>query len=124
MAKQRKDRDAKLRRGAKVKRDRVWVCRGCCCGTKNKHPGVDHRALERTARAGAAAAGARYEVTDCLGPCGQGNIVVVRSGGTTRWFRRMNDLASTVALMASMGRDGVPAELERHLMRSRTGKKP
>ena len=107
------------------KRDKVWVCRGCCCGTRKKHPGVDHKALERAARAGAEAAGVRYEVTDCLGPCGQGNIIVVRTGGTTRWFRRMLDVESTVALLDAVATDApLPHALDRRLMRGRTGKKP
>ena len=109
---------------SKPQRDRVWVCRGCCCGTKSKHPGVDHKALERAARSGAAEAGVRYDVTDCLGPCGQGNVVVVRSAGTTRWFRRVNDLATTQAVLSMAAGADLPAELDRHLMRKRTGEKP
>ena len=86
---------------------------------------MDHKALERAARAGAEAAGARYQVTDCLGPCGQGNIIVVRAGGTTRWFRRMNDVESTVALLDAVATDApLPHALDRRLMRGRTGKKP
>ena len=109
---------------SKVKKDRVWVCRGCCCGTKSKHPGIDHKELERAARRGAAAAGVRYDVTDCLGPCGQGNIVVVRRAGTIRWFRRVNDLALTKAVLSTAAGAELPAELDRHLMRGRSGKKP
>jgi len=108
-----------------TKKDKVWVCRGCCCGTKSKHPGIDHRELERTARRGAERARVRYEVTKCLGPCGQGNVVVVRTGGVVRWFRRMNDVSSTAALLDAVAAgDGVPPALDRKLMRSRTGKKP
>ncbi len=115
-------------KGAKAdrpKKDKVWVCRGCCCGTRNKHPGIDHRELEKNARRGAERAGVKYEVTKCLGPCGQGNVVVVRTGGVVRWFRRMNDVPSTVALLehVATGR-GLPELLDRKLMRSRTGKKP
>ena len=108
---------------AAPKKDKLWVCRGCCCGTKRKHPGVDHKKLERALRAGARAAGMRYAVTDCLGPCGQGNIVVTRTSGRIRWFRRMNDESVTEVLVDSLGGD-VPVELDRHLMRGRTGKKP
>lgn len=106
------------------KKDRVWVCRGCCCGTRKKHPGIDHKQLEKAARRGAADAGVRYDVTDCLGPCGQGNVVVVRSGGTTRWFRRVNDLATTEAVLTVAAGADLPAELDRHLMRGRTGETP
>ncbi len=108
---------------AKPKKDKVWVCRGCCCGTKRKHPGVDHASLERALRAGARAAGMRYEVTDCLGPCGQGNIVVTRTAGRIRWFRRMNDEQATGTLAACLGQE-VPEGLDRHLMRGRAGRKP
>ena len=108
---------------AKQKKDKVWVCRGCCCGTRRKHPGVDHQQLEKVLRAGASRAGSAYEVTDCLGPCGQGNIVVTRTGGRIRWFRRMNDAGVTQALAGALGGD-VPEALDRHLMRGRAGKKP
>lgn len=107
------------------KKDKVWLCRGCCCGTRSRHPGIDHRELERNARRGAEQAGVRYEVTKCLGPCGQGNVVVVRTGGVVRWFRRMNDVSSTVALLEHVATGGdLPDLLGRKLMRSRTGKKP
>ena len=125
MAKRAKSRG---RPDKQEKRDRVWVCRGCCCGTKAKHPGIDHKRLERLARRGAALAGARYEVTDCLGPCGQGNVVVVRAKGLTRWFRRMNDEAATAALLDHLAVtgtvSGLPAALDRHVMGGREGKKP
>jgi (2Fe-2S) ferredoxin len=106
------------------KQDKVWVCRGCCCGTRKKHPGVDHAALERQLREGAAGAGYRYEVTDCLGPCGQGNVVVVRTAGRTRWFRKMNAAEPTAALVGSLGSEELPPGLERHRLRKHDGKKP
>ena len=114
--------------GKTTKKDALWVCRGCCCGTRAKHPGVDHKGLERQTRHGAAAAGARYEVTTSLGPCGQGNIVVVRADGLTRWFRRMNDEVSTAALLDHLAATGtvtaLPEVLDRHVMRGRDGRKP
>ena len=114
--------------GNKTKKDAVWVCRGCCCGTRSAHPGVDHKGLERQARVGAAAAGARYEVTKCLGPCGQGNVVVVRAAGLTRWFRKMNDELSTAALLEHLAVTGtvseLPEVLDRHVMRGRDGRTP
>ena len=114
--------------GRKPKKDKVWVCRGCCCGTRAKHPGVDHAALERRLREGASRAGYRYEVTDCLGPCGQGNVVVVRSAGRVRWFRRMNAELPTEALVDALGdalADGdVPAALDRHRLPKKDGQKP
>jgi hypothetical protein len=71
------------------------VCRGCCCGNARKHPGTDHaRQLDRL-REAAAESGGRLTVrtTDCLGPCGQGNVIVVhpsaagrRNGGRATWI--------------------------------------
>lgn len=107
------------------KRDKVWVCRGCCCGTRKKHPGIDHAALEKQARRGSKALGARYQVTDCLGPCGQGNIVVTRTAGRVRWWRKMNDVDTTQELLEHLREGGdLPAALERHQLPRKAGKKP
>lgn len=106
----------------------VWVCRGCCCGTDRQHPGVPHKRLLKLVRSGAKAAGARFEVTDCLGPCAQGNVVVVRLDGQIRWFRRMNDEEITGALVAHlMSRaplSGLRDQLSDHIMHKRNGRKP
>ena len=105
--------------------DRMWVCRGCCCGTKAEHPGVDHRALERQTRAGAQRAGLRYETTPCLGPCAAGNIVVVRREGRIRWYRRMNTPGATDELLEHLEHgDSLGAGFERHLMPARDGELP
>ena len=103
----------------------MWVCRGCCCGTKAEHPGVDHRGLEQLTRRGAERAGLRYETTDCLGPCAAGNIVVVRREGRVRWFRRMNTESAVVDLLEHL-EHGRPfaARFERHLMPARDGMLP
>ena len=91
-------------------------------------PGDRPQAARAGGQAGAALAGARYKVTDCLGPCGQGNVVVVRAKGLTRWFRRMNDEAGTAALLDHLAVtgtvSGLPAALDRHVMGGREGKKP
>lgn len=119
--KQQKKRDAR-------KRAKVWVCRGCCCGTAEKHPGVDHDVLLATLRAGAKAGGAKLAVSDCVGPCGQGNIVVVRAGGDICWFRKMNGLAETAALADLVAAGGslrrLPKVLARRTIPKRAGKKP
>lgn len=115
------------KRGGK-KRAKVWVCRGCCCGTRKKHPGVDHDALLATLRAGAEAGGAKLAVTDCLGPCGQGNIVVVRADGDICWFRKMNGLDATEALADHVAAAGslrrLPAALAKRTIPKRAGRKP
>lgn len=119
---------AKGRKKKRGDKTTVWVCRGCCCGTERKHPGVPHDRLLAVAREGGKAAGAKVRTTDCLGPCGQGNIVVVRAGGRVRWFRRMNDEASTAALLAHLAASGtladLPAGLARRVMPKRDGKRP
>ncbi|WP_345044934.1 (2Fe-2S) ferredoxin domain-containing protein [Streptomyces sannanensis] len=71
------------------------VCRGCCCGNARKNPGTDHQWQLERLRAAAAASGGRLAVrtTDCLGPCGQANVIVVqpsmegrRRGGRPVWI--------------------------------------
>ncbi|MFE0517129.1 (2Fe-2S) ferredoxin domain-containing protein, partial [Streptomyces sp. NPDC058964] len=78
------------------------VCRGCCCGDPGKHPGADHaRQLDRL-RAAAAGHGFQVRTTDCLGPCDQANVVVVRpsaagrrAGGRPTWVGFVMDDDST-----------------------------
>lgn len=61
------------RRGKGPQEPTLTVCRGCCCGRVEKHPGVDHRAqlaaLQET--------GVRVRVVDCLDACERSNVVVV-----------------------------------------------
>ncbi|MCP9943626.1 (2Fe-2S) ferredoxin domain-containing protein [Streptomyces somaliensis] len=62
------------------------VCRGCCCGDARKNPGTDHAGqLERLRRAAAASDGRlAVRTSDCLGPCGQANVVVVQPSTEAR----------------------------------------
>ncbi|MER5890586.1 (2Fe-2S) ferredoxin domain-containing protein [Streptomyces sp. NPDC001941] len=62
------------------------VCRGCCCGDAAKHPGTDHTGQLARLREAAAASGGRLAVrtSDCLGPCGQANVVVVQPSAEAR----------------------------------------
>lgn len=71
------------------------VCRGCCCGDARKHPGTDHKGQLAKLREAAAASGGRVAVrtSECLGPCGQANVIVVqpstegrRSGAKAAWI--------------------------------------
>jgi (2Fe-2S) ferredoxin len=111
-----------------AKPPKVFNCRGCCCGTRKKHPGVDASLLSKVLKEGARAAGADYRRTGCLGPCGQGNIVVVRAAGRTRWFRKMDDEDTTLALMDHLVDSGnvidLPEALRRRVMTKREGRKP
>ncbi|MHA6793108.1 hypothetical protein ACVGVM_06225 [Pseudonocardia bannensis] len=54
----------------------VTVCRGCCCGTERKHPGVDHAAQVERLTAGVGETG-RVRLSDCLDACTDSNVVVV-----------------------------------------------
>ncbi|MEV6397977.1 (2Fe-2S) ferredoxin domain-containing protein [Streptomyces sp. NPDC051907] len=65
------------------------VCRGCCCGDARKHPGTDHQGQLDRLRA----AGVQVRTSDCLGPCGQANVIVVqpstegrRRGARAAWI--------------------------------------
>lgn len=77
----------------------VWMCYGCCCGV----PEVDSRhrprrePIERiraALQAKLAEGGARdipIRKTGCLGPCSQGNMVVVhRQGVDAMVFQKIN----------------------------------
>jgi (2Fe-2S) ferredoxin len=110
----------------KTKRPKVYLCRGCCCGTRKKHPNSDAKALERIVRDGAERASARFSKTKCLGPCGQGNIVVVRAAGTFRWFRKLDDIAETRCLMDHLALHGDVEDvgLTHRRMSRWDGKKP
>ncbi|MFF0200530.1 (2Fe-2S) ferredoxin domain-containing protein [Streptomyces sp. NPDC005017] len=102
------------------------VCRGCCCGDGRRNPGFDHDGQLRALRAAAADSGGRFAVrtSDCLGPCGQANVVVVRPSGTGRaaggrpvWVGFATDEDSTGELVrwAAAGGPGIaepPAALE------------
>ncbi|MFD3503991.1 (2Fe-2S) ferredoxin domain-containing protein [Streptomyces sp. NPDC058676] len=71
------------------------VCRGCCCGNPRKHPGADHAwQLDRLRAVAADSAGClAVRTSDCLGPCDQANVIVVRpstagrrAGGRATWI--------------------------------------
>ena len=70
----------------------VTVCRGCCCGTDRKHPGVDHAGQVAALVHGIGGTG-RVRVTDCLDACERSNVVVVgpspdgrRAGARPSWL--------------------------------------
>ncbi|MFE1885929.1 MULTISPECIES: (2Fe-2S) ferredoxin domain-containing protein [Streptomyces] len=109
------------------------VCRGCCCGNPAKHPGTDHdRQLDRL-RAAAAEGGFAVRTTDCLGPCDQANVVVVRpsaegrrAGGRPVWigFALDDDCTAEVAEWARTGGPGLaepPLALELQMIEAPRG---
>jgi hypothetical protein len=91
----------------------VTVCRGCCCGTESKHPGVDHAGQVAALVDGIGGAG-RVRVTDCLDSCERSNVVVVGpSPAGRRAGARPTCLAGvlhpeTVAEVVDWVRDGGP----------------
>jgi (2Fe-2S) ferredoxin len=108
-------------------RSRVVVCRGCCCGTERKRPGVDHDGLLERLRAGVAGA-AVVATSECLGPCSDANVVVVmpspaarRGGARPVWLAGVLDEAATDAIAAWVGAGGPggaaePAALTAHVV--------
>jgi hypothetical protein len=80
----------------------IVVCRGCCCGSAEKRPDVDHAArlarLECFARDATVVAAVR--TSPCLGPCENADVVVVlpspaarRLGARPVWFGLLDDYA-------------------------------
>ena len=80
----------------------IVLCRGCCCGSVAKRPHVDHAAalarLEAFATTHAQVAAVR--TSECLGPCEQADVVVVRPspegrrrGGRPVWFGLVDEYA-------------------------------
>ncbi|HEY5836590.1 (2Fe-2S) ferredoxin domain-containing protein [Streptomyces sp.] len=84
----------------------MTVCRGCCCGTSRKVPGLDHAAqLTDIREALDGLAGVR--VSDCLDACERANIVVIQpsaagraAGGRPVWLGLVNDPDATADIAA------------------------
>lgn len=95
----------------------VTVCRGCCCGDPAKHPDVDHDAQLEALRAMARSGAVRLTVSECLGPCEEANVVVVRpsapgrrAGGRPRWFGSLTE--PDIAHLGQWVRAGGPGRAE------------
>jgi hypothetical protein len=105
----------------------VLVCRGCCCGSSEKNPSVDHEA-QLALFTGAAPGSFRMRVVDCLGPCREANVVVVRpsragrrAGGRPQWIRRVEREEPLVRVLDWISRGGpgiaeMPAVVADHAM--------
>ena len=91
----------------------VLLCRGCCCGTRNKHPKVDHDSQERVLiEAAGTQPGLDLRVVDCLDECDRSNVAVLRRpGAPTRerntWLGGLLDERATTALAEWIAEGGV-----------------
>ncbi|WP_405997638.1 (2Fe-2S) ferredoxin domain-containing protein [Streptomyces sp. NBC_00829] len=94
------------------------VCRGCCCGDARKKPGTDHEGQLTRMREAAVASGGRLAVrtSECLGPCGQANVIVVqpsaegrRRGARATWigWALDDDATDDVLTWAAAGGPGI-----------------
>jgi hypothetical protein len=93
----------------------VTVCRGCCCGTTAKHPGIDHAGQLVRLREGVGDAG-KVRAVDCLDACGHSNVVVVSpsaegrlAGGRPVWLGWVlaEDMIDEIAEWVRAGGPGV-----------------
>lgn len=104
----------------------VTVCRGCCCGTRAKHPGTDHAGQLAALRAALSGTAVRLRITDCLDACEHSNVVIVspsgagrRAGGRPVWLGEVldPDPIEEIAAWAVAGGPGVaepPGTLDLH----------
>lgn len=96
----------------------MLVCRGCCCGTIDKHPETDHRGqLAILQELTEAMPGAQLSVLGCLGHCEHSNLVVVRpfSGAGLVWFAKMLDTEVTEELCRWLRSGAAPVDMSESL---------
>jgi predicted metal-binding protein len=98
----------------------VLLCRGCCCGTRAKHPRTDHDAQQLALEdAAASQPDVALRVVDCLDDCERGNVAVLRRPAVLAkdrdtWLGGLLTEKATAALAAWM-RTGGTAELPAQL---------
>jgi (2Fe-2S) ferredoxin len=79
------------------------VCRGCCCGSSGKHPGVDHAAqLEQMSRR------SNLVRSACLEMCEHSNVMVVLSGERVTWLGSVLAAHDTEAVADWLDRGAPP----------------
>ncbi|NYJ36830.1 (2Fe-2S) ferredoxin domain-containing protein [Nocardiopsis aegyptia] len=115
----------------------LTVCRGCCCGTRKKVPGVDHKAQLARLSTIDDHSGRTVPVrtSKCLGICFQSNVVVVQpsqegraAGGRPVWLGQVTEdkLVEAIDDWIFEGGPGLaplPAVLADHVT-SKDAKKP
>ncbi|MEO7422399.1 MAG: hypothetical protein ABIU87_08390 [Ornithinibacter sp.] len=98
----------------------VLLCRGCCCGTTEKHPRTDHDAQRDALLECGGADRVRVRVVDCLDNCDRSNVVLVRDFSTGRrphdtWLGGVLHPSTTERLVLWVQDGGaLPRELEPH----------
>lgn len=111
----------------------LTVCRDCCCGSRSKHPTVDHDRQVDELRAALEPAH-RVRTSLCLDACSQSNVMVVhpaprarRAGARPVWFGLVLDDAVVADLVRWVGDGGpgvarMPAVLELSVIQPPDGK--
>ncbi|WP_203790456.1 hypothetical protein [Paractinoplanes rishiriensis] len=101
----------------------MTVCRDCCCGSRVKHPDVDHDAQLDLLR-DALAPQHQVRTSNCLDVCTQSNVIVVhpaprarRAGARPVWFGLVVESTVEADLVAWVPAGGpgvadLPAPLE------------
>jgi len=90
----------------------VLLCRGCCCGTRERHPKVDHDTQERALETAADAhPGVALRVVECLDECDRSNVAVLRRTGAPArerdtWLGGLLTDRATAALEAWIAEGG------------------
>jgi hypothetical protein len=104
----------------------VTVCRGCCCGTRAKHPDTDHAGQLAALRAALSGTAVRLRIVECLDACEHSNVVIVSPGASGRraegrpvWLGGVlgRDPIEEIAAWAAAGGPGVadpPGTLDLH----------
>lgn len=94
-------------------RPTITACRGCCCGTRAKHPDVDHPDQLQQLRELSGIA-ALVRTSDCLSVCERSNVVVIGpslvgrlAGARPVWLGDVLD-DHAIADIATWVRDGGP----------------
>ena len=90
----------------------VLVCNGCCCGhTEKGRPALPKSHVEKLWADRQLARVARLRFVDCLGPCEQANLAVVKVAGETVWLAGLSSIAEYEALADWAAQAGAAATL-------------